>query len=167
MAAAWMTFRQRDMHDIVLHIVETAAQARCAIHLCTYCRKIKPLLTRTTYRKEEQVCRGADMRGGGTGGEKERGVLLVPVLWAGRGFSRIPRTFLPHAHPQRKKERRTDRKQDWSRRSYRLHGALFTERLIPPLLVPSFALLNVLFRTVAFALDYYYRRRIAIFMGTK
>ena len=114
-----MTFRQRDMHDIVLHIVETAAQARCAIHLCTYCRKIKPLLTRTTYRKEEQVCRGADMRGGGTGGEKERGVLLVPVLWAGRGFSRIPRTFLPHAHPQRKKERRTDRKQDGSRRSYR------------------------------------------------
>lgn len=52
-------------------------------------------------------------------GEKERGVLLVPALWAGRGFSRIPRTFLPHAHPQRKKERRTDRKQDWSRRSYR------------------------------------------------
>jgi hypothetical protein len=51
------------------------------------------------------------MRGGGTGGEKERGVLLVPVLWAGRGFSRIPRTFLPHAHPQRKKERRTDRQQ--------------------------------------------------------
>ena len=34
------------------------------------------------------------MRGGRTGATKTS-ALLVPVLWAGRGFSRIPRTFLP------------------------------------------------------------------------
>lgn len=78
--------------------------------------------------------------------------------------SRVP-SFRTRTPNERRNVGRTDSKQDWSRRSYRLHGALFAERLIPPLLVPSFALLNVLFRTVAFALDYYYRRRIAIFMG--
>jgi hypothetical protein len=80
--------------------------------------------------------------------------------------SRVP-SFRTRTPNERRNVGRTDSKQDWSRRLYRLHGALFAERLIPPLLVPSFALLNVLFCTVAFALDYYYRRRIAIFMGTK
>ena len=158
-----MTFRQRDMHDIVLHIVETAAQARCAIHLCTYCRKIKPLLTRTTYRKEEQVCRGADMRGGGTGARRRE-------VFCGSGALGRPRllpypAYLPSARAPPTKEGTSDRQEAGRESSLvqdRLHGALSTARLIPPLLLPWFRTL-----VVAFAHDYYYRRRIAILMGTK
>jgi hypothetical protein len=37
-------------------------------------------------------------------GASKKGVMVVPGLWAGRGFSRIPRTFLPRT-PQREKGR--------------------------------------------------------------
>jgi hypothetical protein len=51
-------------------------------------------LTRTTFTERGASLSRCEYAGGRTGATKTS-ALLVPVLWAGRGFSRIPRTFLP------------------------------------------------------------------------
>lgn len=74
--------------------------------------------------------------------------------------SRVP-SFRTRTPNERRNVGRTGSRTGVVARTDRLHGALSTARLNSPLLVPSFRTL------VAFALDYYYRRRIAILVGTK
>jgi hypothetical protein len=103
------------------------------------------------------------MRGGGTGARRRE-------VFCGSGALGRPRllpypAYLPSARAPPTKEGTSDRQEAGRESSLvqdRLHGALSTARLIPPLLLPWFRTL-----VVAFAHDYYYRRRIAILMGTR
>jgi hypothetical protein len=98
-AAAWqqqqhgyMIYLARQMHNVLVH-------SRHCTHTQTQCRKMAHEAAgsydvhRARSKFVEVPCNMRGGRPGGTGARNRR-VLLVPVLWAGRGFSRIPRAFL-------------------------------------------------------------------------